>query len=76
MASNSLSTLILDSLTNIKQRSLHELYTIVKDSPNFDWEDSVRKHRVRSSIDSLLRANKIKRISAGIYALNNQISLK
>ena len=67
-----LSALILTSLTTAKQRSLSELYTIVKDSHDFDWEDSVRKHRVRSSIDSLLRNNKIKRISQGTYTLNNQ----
>ena len=66
-----LPNLILNSLTNTKQRTLHELYTIVKDSPDFDWEDSVRKHRVRSAIDSLLRKNEIKRIAQGTYALNN-----
>lgn len=67
-----LTALILSSLSNTKQRTLRELYTIVKNSPDFDWDDSVRKHRVRSSIDSLLRNNKIKRIEQGIYALNNQ----
>ena len=67
-----LTALILTSLSNTKQRTLRELYTIVKDSNDFDWNDSVRKHRVRSSIDSLLRNNKIKRIEQGIYALNNQ----
>ena len=67
-----LTALILSSLSNTKQRTLSELYTIVKNSPDFDWDDSVRKHRVRSSIDSLLRNNKIKRIEQGIYALNNQ----
>lgn len=67
-----LTALILTSLSNTKQRTLRELYTIVKDSHDFDWDDSVRKHRVRSSIDSLLRNNKIKRIEQGIYALNNQ----
>ena len=66
-----LTALILSSLSNTKQRTLRELYTIVKDSNDFDWNDSVRKHRVRSSIDSLLRNNKIKRIEQGIYALNN-----
>ena len=67
-----LTALILSSLSNTKQRTLRELYTIVKDSHDFDWNDSVRKHRVRSSIDSLLRNNKIKRIAQGIYALNVQ----
>lgn len=67
-----LTALILSSLSNTKQRTLRELYTIVKNSPDFDLDDSVRKHRVRSSIDSLLRNNKIKRIEQGIYALNNQ----
>ena len=67
-----LTALILSSLSNTKQRTLRELYTIVKDSHDFDWDDPVRKHRVRSSIDSLLRNNKIKRIAQGIYALNNQ----
>lgn len=66
-----LTALVLSSLANTKQRSLHELYAIVKDSDDFDWEDSVRKHRVRSSIDSLLRKNAIKRVAAGTYALNN-----
>ena len=67
-----LPALILTSLYTAKHRSLHELYTIVKNSPDFDLEDSVRKHRVRSAIDSLLRTNKIKRVSQGTYALNNE----
>jgi hypothetical protein len=65
-----LPILILNSLTNTKQRTLHELYIIVKDSPDFDWEDSVGKHRVRSAIDALLRNKKIKRVAQGTYALN------
>lgn len=67
-----LPTLILTSLSPAKHCSLHELYMIVKDNPDFDWEDSVRKHRVRSTIDFLLRTNKIKRVSQGTYALNNE----
>ncbi len=67
-----LPSLILNSLSTAKQRSLHELYSIVKDSPDFEWEESVRKHRVRSAIDNLLRSNKIIRVTNATYALNNQ----
>lgn len=67
-----LTPVIINALTNTKQRSLHELYTIVKDNDSFDWTDSVRKHRVRSAIDALLRKNKIKRVAQATYSLNNQ----
>ncbi len=66
-----LPILIINSLTGAKQLTLHELYIIVKNSPDFDWDDSVRKHRVRSTIDNLLRKDKIKRVTQGTYALNN-----
>ncbi len=67
-----LTHIIFNSLTITKHLTLRELYIIVKDTPGFDWEDSISKHRVRSTIDSLLRTNKIKRIAEGTYALNNQ----
>lgn len=71
--SSKMSGIILNALTTKKARTLHELYAIARDNHGSDLEESVRRHRVRSSIDSLLRTKKIRRVGTGIYALINQI---
>lgn len=68
-----ITAVILDALTTKNVRTLHELYAIARDNHDSKLEETIRRHRVRSSIDSLLRAKKIKRIGTGIYALINQI---
>ncbi len=61
-----LSDLILELLTE-KERTLKELYLIVADHPEFIWEPSVRKHRVRSVIFNLKTCKKVEQTGQSTY---------
>ena len=60
---------ILKALGKKDEVELKELYEIIGKHPDFLWELSVRKHRVRSALDNLKRQNKIERSAVGTYKL-------
>jgi|TARA_B100000809_G_scaffold190130_1_gene188675 hypothetical protein len=60
---------ILKALGEKDEVGLHELYEIIGKHPDFTWELSVRKHRVRSALDNLKRQNKIQRSAPRTYKL-------
>ena len=61
-----LPDLILKLLTE-KERTLKDLYLIVEDHSEFDWEPSVRKHRIRSTIYNLKKYEKIEQTGPSTY---------
>lgn len=61
-----LSDLVLESLKT-KECTLKDLYLIVEDHKEFDWEPSVRKHRIRSAIFSLKTSEKVKQTGPSTY---------
>ena len=63
-----LSDAILDALSE-GELTLKELYAIIADDSNFVWEDSVRKHRVRSALYNLQKYEKVERSSPRTYKL-------
>lgn len=60
---------ILKALGEKDEVPLSELYDIIGEHPDFTWELSVRKHRIRSALDNLKRQNKIERSAARTYKL-------
>lgn len=60
---------ILKAMKEKEEVTLNELYEIIGEHPDFLWEISVRKHRVRSALDNLKRQNKIERCAAKTYKL-------
>ena len=60
---------ILKALGEKDEVQLTELYDIIGEHPDFIWELSVRKHRVRSALDNLKKQNKIERCAPGTYKL-------
>ncbi|MDC0450665.1 hypothetical protein OAL59_01865 [Nitrosopumilus sp.] len=64
-----LNTEILRVLGTKDEVKLNELYEIVGKHPDFTWDLSVRKHRVRSALDNLKRQNKVERSADRTYKL-------
>ncbi len=64
-----LNDVILDAMESKNERTLQELYLIIEDHPEFVWETSVRKHRVRSALYNLQKHNKIERCAPQTYKL-------
>lgn len=64
-----LNTEILRVLGTKDEVKLNELYEIVGKHPDFTWDLSVRKHRVRSALDNLKRQNKVERSADKTYKL-------
>jgi hypothetical protein len=60
---------ILKVLGTKDEVTLNELYEIIGKNPDFTWEISVRKHRVRSALDYLKRKNKVERSADKTYKL-------
>jgi hypothetical protein len=60
---------ILRVLGTKDEVKLNELYEIVGKHPDFTWDLSVRKHRVRSALDNLKRQNKVERSADRTYKL-------
>ena len=60
---------ILRVLGTKDEVKLNELYEIVGKHPDFTWDLSVRKHRVRSALDNLKRQNKVERSADKTYKL-------
>ena len=62
-----LNSVILDALSTKDELTLNELYEIIGDDPEFTWDLSVRKHRVRSALYNLQQFNKVKRSGKATY---------
>jgi hypothetical protein len=63
----SLNIVILDAFETKNELSLHELYEIITEHPEFTWELSIMKHRVRSALYYMQKLNKIARSGNSIY---------
>ena len=61
---------ILKAMKEKEEVTLNELYEIIGEHPDFLWEISVRKHRVRSALDNLKRQNKARRSLTGLISLS------
>jgi len=62
-----LNIVILDAFEEKNELSLKELYEIITEHPEFTWELSVMKHRVRSALYNMQQFNKIVRSGNSIY---------
>jgi len=62
-----LTDIILEAFKEKNELSLKELYAIIGEHPEFTWDLSVRKHRVRSSLYNLQKNNKVTRSGNSIY---------
>jgi len=50
-----------------KTVNLQDLYRLICDKLDIELSDERKKHRIRATLDSLARTNKIKRIGPSIY---------
>jgi len=64
-----LNDTILDALSTNGELTLNELYAVIEENDDFDWENSVRKHRIRSALYNLQQHNKVVRSSPRTYKL-------
>ncbi len=62
-----LDSVILAAFETKNELSLPELYEIISENPEFTWELSVMKHRVRSALYNMQKYNEVKRSGNSIY---------
>ena len=61
------SDLIREEFQKYQIRTLHQLYEIVLNVPDIDIDEKDIKHRIRSSVNSLVNSKEIVRIKPSTY---------